>query len=229
MKAFWVSFIPHYISNSIVSAVYSFLGWLQFLSPYRRKLKKQNEAHNISAFRSHQPEILDKNGYIEYQGRYTDMFYGKSTMQRSGCGVIAVFNALSFLSRHSSTSLPDLPFLIQHFAGSGMVLNGHGGTAPGFLQRFLTKQGISNRAATHPEKFASLARESHCLILTMFNDRDDIRRQMHTICITKEKEGYLAHNVAGNGTVVGPYSDFSELMNHMNSGKSKIFYLIGCR
>ena len=160
-------------------------------------------------------------------------------MKTSGCGIFAVYNALSFLTDQSAPP-PDLPGLIRIFESNGMVLNGYGGTAPGAIRKYLSREGIPNKATSNARKFDSLAAESRCLILTLFNDRNDIRRQMHTICVTKQEAAdpsepvpgsprisYTAHNVSGNGTVVGPYPTFPELMKHMNGGKSKIFFMIG--
>lgn len=239
--SYFCGFIPRYVNTTIVSSAYTFMGYLQliwnsparfFLNSVHKPLAAAENTANQTAYRQHIPEIQAKGGFIEDQQHFTDMTYGKGTMQASGCGIFAIYNALSWL-KTSRSAVPDLPQLIHDFEQNGMVLNGFGGTAPRALQKYLTRLGVANQYTSRAGKFNKLAEESSCIILTMFNDRNDIRRQMHTICITRQTAvsdvQYIAHNVYGNGSVVGPCPTFHELMNRMNNGNSKIFFMIGIK
>ena len=88
---------------------------LRFYS--RKKCIDRNFDKNLSAFENHISRIDRDRGFIEDQNLYKDMYYGASTMAESGCGVIAVYNALKALSINEAGSegSPSLPNLISIF------------------------------------------------------------------------------------------------------------------
>ena len=99
------SFIPRRINNRTVIAVYELLRRIQKLAKSRWK---KNLTLNQINFTNHRNVIFKNHGYIEDQNNYTDMAYGKATMQYSGCEVFAVYNASYSLLKHPVMDLPDL-------------------------------------------------------------------------------------------------------------------------
>ncbi len=215
------SFIPQRINNRTIIVFYELLRGIQKLM---RSQWKKNLSINRQNFSNHADAVSRSHGYIEDQNNYTDMVYGKATMQFSGCEVFAVYNALYSLLEHPFMDLPDL---IAHFEKDGMALNGKFGTAPKALKDFMESQGFHVLLSTKEKDFDTLSKAYPSLILTMYNDRNDIRKEIHTVHISKADDMYIAHNVYCNGKTVGPYPSLSVLIQNINGGKAKGISLIG--
>ncbi len=220
---FIFSFIPKRISNGTIVAVYELLRHIQKLIPGRRQ---EHLAINQQAISHHLHVIEKNNGYVEDQNAYIDMPYGKSTMQFSGCEIFAVYNAMRSLLQHP---VMDLPELIFYFEKDGMSLNGKFGTSPKALRDFLKSNGFTAAFTAKEADFAAFAAKYPGLIFTMYNDRNDIRKEIHTIHISKKGSMFTAHNVYCNGKVVGPFTSFDELIQNINGGKAKGISLIGIK
>lgn len=218
---FFFSFIPRRINNKTIITVYEMLRKLQ---KFKKGPWQEHLSANQKAFANHADTILKSNGYIEDQNNYTDMPYGKATMQYSGCEIFAVYNTVYSLLSHPLMSLPEL---ISRFEKDGMALGGKFGTSPKALRDFLESQGFATSFSTKEKDFDTLAAAYPSLIFTMYNDRNDIRKEIHTIHISKNNDKYLAHNVYCNGRTVGPYPTFRELIENINSGKAKGIFLMG--
>ncbi len=213
--------IPHWVSNQTFLAAYHLLGRLQ------RILKKDFSGQmqkNEEAFLTHLDTIRNNKGFIEDQNSYADMSYGKVTMKYAGCEIFATYNAVRSIL--GTCEIP-LPRMISVYEKDGMVFSGRFGTSPKAIQNFLDQQGFRTELITQESKFDELAGHSDSLILTMYNDRDDISKEVHTVNISKEDGQYLAHNVYCNGKVVGPCRTVCELMAQMNNGRVKGISLIG--
>ncbi len=220
---FLFAFIPRRISNKTVIAFYELLRKIQ---KFKKTSWQEHLFINQKAFSSHLNAISKSKGYIEDQNSYTDMPYGKATMQYSGCEIFAVYNAAYSLLAHP---LMDLPELISFFEKDGMALGGKFGTSPKALRDFLESKGFITSFSTMEKDFDTLAAAYPSLIFTMYNDKNDIRKEIHTIHISKSNDQYTAHNVYCNGTMVGPCPSFQELIKSINYGKAKGISLIGIR
>lgn len=220
---FLFSFIPKRINNGTIVAVYELLRRIQKLFPSHWQ---EHLAINQRSVSHHLHVIEKNNGYVEDQNAYTDMPYGKSTMQYSGCEIFAVYNATRSLLQHPIMELPEL---ISCFEKDGMALNGKFGTSFKALRDFLESKGFTTSFTTKEAGFSAFAAEYPGLIFTMYNDRNDIRKEIHTIHISKKGSMFTAHNVYCNGKVVGPFTDFDELMKNINGGKAKGISLIGIK
>lgn len=183
-------------------------------------------SENEKAFFNHKESIERNGGYVEDQNRYLDMFYGKMTMSEAGCAVFATYNALCGLCGSHSQGM-SLSEIIAEYERDGMVLSGRWGTSPKAVRDFFDRQGFKTELVTDEREFDSLAERSESLIFTMYNDKDDISGEIHTVNISKERGGYIAHNVHCNGRIVGPYGGISELTAHIDGGRVKGICLIG--
>lgn len=213
--------IPNRIDNATVVNI------LDLMRRQQKIIKKDFTAHlkaNEDAFRKHTAVIAQNKGFVEDQNSYTDMAYGNATMQYSGCEIFATYNAIhSILGRQSMT----LAKMISEYEKDGMVLSGKFGTAPKAVKDFLDKHGFKTDMTTNEADFENFGKQFQSLILTMYNDKDDISKEVHTVNISKEDGKFVAHNVYCNGKVVGPNATIKELIANMNGGKVKGISLIG--
>ena len=213
--------IPNKIDNSTVVNV------LDLMRKQQKVIKKDFTAHlkkNEDAFKKHTAVIEKNKGFVEDQNSYTDMAYGDATMQFSGCEIFATYNAMhSILGKPTMT----LAKMISEYEKDGMVLSGKFGTAPKAIKDFLDKQGFKTDMTTNEADFDNFGKKYQSLILTMYNDKNDISKEVHTVNISKENGKFVAHNVYCNGKVVGPNATVKELIANMNNGKAKGISLIG--
>lgn len=172
-------------------------------------------------------EISRAPMYIENQHSLSNIPFGKADMAGCGCEVIAVYNAI--LALGGSGKVKSLNELIHVFEKDGMLLNGKFGTSPKALRDFLIRENYDIRYTSSQGKFDEIARASSTCIITFFNDKYDIRKQIHTVCLTKENGKYIAHNLHCNGKVYGPYSSVTEFITSINNHRAKGIYLIGIR
>ncbi len=213
--------IPNKVDNATVVNV------LDLMRKQQKAVKKDYSVHmkkNEEAFQKHAPVITKNKGFVEDQNSYTDMAYGDATMQYSGCEIFATYNAIHSILGKQSMSLAKM---ISEYEKDGMVLSGKFGTAPKAIKDFLDKHGFKTEMTTNEADFDSYGKKFQSLILTMYNDKDDISKEVHTVNISKEGGKYIAHNVYCNGKVVGPNATVKELIANMNGGKAKGISLIG--
>ncbi len=165
--------------------------------------------------------------YIEDQNALTDLKYGKEKIARSGCEILAVYNVL--LDAHQrdpeKRKAPVLSELITAFEHDGMIFSGAFGTHPLALKRYLGSLGFTVRESTKEEEFDALFAESGSSILTFYNDKRDIWREIHTVALTKEGDACFAHNVYGDGRIL-PFFTVSGLLQGLTDGESKGILLL---
>jgi hypothetical protein len=176
----------------------------------------QNDISNVQAYRK---RMAEKPGFrtalIERQADFTDMSLGKSTLDYSGCEVIAVYN---LLLKYSGGDLKvELPDLIEIFEKDGILHAGRFGVSMKSIKKYLEEIGIEVNYTTDEEDFDLLGHFCDHFILTVMNDREDIFRQIHTFYISKDGERLIAHNA---GLRMRYYS-ISEIIGALNGGKAK--------
>lgn len=186
-------------------------------------LLRSNYANNRFAIRNHRESIRRAHGLVEDQKNYTDMKFGKATMAYAGCEVFATGNALRTLTGRQV----NYPKLIERFEKDGMILLGGFGTAPKAIADFFEECGYETNFVSNPVLFDDVAAVSEVMILTLYNNGEDIMQKVHTVCVTREKDGYYGHNVYCDGTVIGPYKRIEQMLSSINSGKAKGISLIG--
>ena len=176
----------------------------------------QNDISNVQAYRK---RMAEKPGFrtaiIERQADFTDMSLGKSTLDYSGCEVIAVYNLL--LKYSDGDFKVELPDLIEIFEKDGILHAGRFGVSRKSIKKYLGEIGIEVNYTTDEEDFDLLGHFCDHFILTVMNDREDIFRQIHTFYISKDGERLIAHNA---GLRMRYYS-ISEIIGALNGGKAK--------
>ena len=205
--------IPGKLKNKTV------VGAIDRLRKIEKLIKRnftQNDISNVQAYRK---RMAEKPGFrtalIERQADFTDMSLGKSTLDYSGCEVIAVYNLL--LKYGGGDLKVELPDLIEIFEKDGILHAGRFGVSMKSIKKYLGEIGIEVNYTTDEEDFDLLGHFCDHFILTVMNDREDIFRQIHTFYISKDGERLIAHNA---GLRMRYYS-ISEIIGALNGGKAK--------
>ena len=217
------AFIPGKINNATVITAF------EVMRKQQRLMKKDFSKHlkkNKEALEAHAADMKKNKGFIEDQSKWTDTSYGESTMQYSGCEIFATFNAIWSMLGKSIMSLPEM---ISEYEKDGMILSGKFGTSPKAISDFLEKHGFKTELVTDEKEFDEVGKRSESLILTMYNDRNDISQEVHTVNISKKDKKFTAHNVYCNGKVLGPFDSVTETIRNINKGKAKGISLIGIK
>jgi len=184
----------------------------------------QNDISNVQAYRKRIAEKPDfRTALIERQADFTDMSLGKSTLDYSGCEVIAVYN---LLLKYSGGELKvELPDLIEIFEKDGILHAGRFGVSPRSIRDYFRGRGVEVNYTEEEGDFDLLGSFCDHFILTVMNDRDDIFRQVHTFYISKEGGRLIAHNA---GLRMRYYS-ISEIIGALKGGKAKGLCLIAVK
>lgn len=233
VKDFWVSFIPKYVSNYIFLSIYYFTS----LVPVPRKIRDQNYKSNIVQLRNMHWDVWTvRSAYIENQNEWSNIMFGAGkhhNMRRSGCEVIATFNVLKALT---GTGSPEsMAELIREYEVRGAALRGEFGVSPRAIEVYFREHGfrVATTDKTDDTSLNMVDRQCQVLIATVYNDGNDITKQVHTVCITKDSgQGYVLHNTYckdKNGTYVAsaPYATLTDAVNHISRYGAKLIYLIG--
>lgn len=213
-------FIPRHIKSDQVIA---FFEWLRKRQRRRNISYQEHYEQNVKNWKNHKNALKRNHGFIEDQQAWEDLSYGSCKLSYNGCEVLAVYNACHALGMEAI----NLCDLIAAFEADGMVYSGKFGTSPVALADYFEKNGYSVCFSVEEGNFENLAIDAKCVILTFYNDRRDIKRQVHTVALTEEHGCFLAHNVYGNGLVLGPFSCIEDFMRQANQGFGKTIALIG--
>ncbi|MBR1472097.1 MAG: hypothetical protein IJ600_10715 [Lachnospiraceae bacterium] len=159
-------------------------------------------------------EAKARHRYIERQPELTDLHYGtasrleqklffggrKLSAAENACEVIAVYNALLALRRGGEQKgrLWSFPALLRYFSAKGICANGVFGTSPKALEHFFEQHGYRTETlrGSRITEEALLGMQQSCgaFILTAFNEGQNPFHMVHTMCISREKDGYHRHN-----------------------------------
>lgn len=174
--------------------------------------------------------------YIENQAEWKKIQFGVGrhhSMSYAGCEIIAAYNAKKALD--SPMSKQYMAELIRTFETRGAALWGAFGTTPTAVAAYFRKNGFSVETAYGEDGLAvdSIGRRHGVITATVYNDKNDITAQIHTVCITRNQDGkYVLHNAYrrdknGCYTESVPYETLQEAVAHISGGEPKLIYLIG--
>lgn len=220
-KPSFLARVPGKVNNRTVIRV------IDRLRKIERVIKRnftQNDVSNAMAYRkriSEKPEF--RTALIERQADFTDMSLGKSTLDYSGCEVIAVFNLLQRFDGGKKSV--DLPELIEIFEKDGILHAGRFGVSPKAICEYLTGLGIEVSSTSDERDFDVLGGFCDHFILTVMNDRENIFKQVHTFYISKEKGNFISHNAG----LRMRYHSVSEVIGALPDGRAKGIFLIGVK
>ncbi len=234
----WRAWIPQWVPNRLVSSV---MGLLGVLHPTSKKCIENNREHNTCLLvqQEHSTQTVsfyEAGKYIENQRFWDKVRFGsRYTISYGGCEIIAVYNAL--LSLGEKLSGRDMVDLITQFERRGAVWAGKLGGAPGAAYSYFRKRGYEVRILYRRKesKVNQMGEEYDTIIVTAYNNKDDIFSRIHTVNFSKEKEGaFFGHNcyrIGRDKTFIsdGPYATLWEGIHRMGSGRSTPICVIGIR
>ena len=231
-KRYFVSFIPRYVSNRIVVRLYQVLSWIKV----PRSVREKNYVHNLKQLREMDRELWKNPSFcIENQAQWENIRFGAGrhhSMCYSGCEIIAVFNARKRL--YGSMAPEELADLIRRFEAKGAALWGEFGTSPLALTRYFKSCGMKVLTSYGKQRSVEeIERESTVMIATVYNDGNDITKQIHTVCITRDVNGgHILHNAyckdtRGRYAESISYPTLREAIIHISGYGAKLLYLIG--
>lgn len=136
------------------------------------------------------------------------------------CEVIAIYNAL--LNLNQNGSYPSFPKLLYYFEKRYTMLSGYFGTSILGLYRYFSENGyraeyFSGKKITK-ENVDRLEKEYDTYVFMSFNDSKNVTNMIHTMCITKEAEGYFIHNAYSNTF----YESLFDAVKNYNSYKDNV-------
>lgn len=238
----WKAFIPRYIPNAVVLWVLHVVSRFSGLS---RKVIRRNQEYNLEKLSNEKISSVDKAVYtpdtfIENQSQWNNLRFGsKYQMSYSGCEVIAAYNALLSLGEKLSPS--ELVGLISFFEGRGAVWKGRFGVSPKAAYQYFKKLGyqVSFSNSKDIAVINKIGEQYDTMIVTVYNDKNDITKQVHTVNVSKDSLGkFHVHNgykvrmdAQGMRTYVsaGPYDTPDAAVKGMARGNAGVLAVIGIK
>ena len=211
-KTHFFSRLPVILPNRIMYAGYTLLSFFSF-----HVGKKVREAHfRENGEKNIDSRIFSTGRYIENQSLWKNVKFGsgkKSSMEYSGCTIIAVYNLLLSLGDKDRNILK----IIDAFEKRGLALKGDFGIAPYYAYRYLKINGYKARYITSKNRnvIDKFGNSFDGFILTFYWDKYNIFNKLHTINISKENGKFVAHNCYhkdsnGKFGAIGPYDSLSD-------------------
>lgn len=188
------SYAITHIPNCCMVKILSLFALVKISKKHREKNQMANRKF-LETAASEKNGFFSPNHFIENQNEWENVRFGRSTMQYSGCEIMAVYNALLDLGNEMTAQ--SLTELISEFERKGAAMRGKWGCSPQSIRKYFVRRGyqVTMTTSSHPDIINALGENSHSVIITAYNDRNDIRDMIHTITITKDSLGsYVLHN-----------------------------------
>lgn len=235
MEKWIAAFIPKYVSNTVLLTLYRFLAVFGVPRFVRRRHFRENCARLGNTNWSF---LNEQNALIENQSEWENIRFGvgrRQSMAYAGCEIIATYNAGKALGGRMSRR--GMAELIEAYEARGAALWGAFGVAPTMITKYFKKNGFMVKTADGADEaaVAEIACGHNVMIATAYNDKNDITAQIHTVCITKKRDGgFVLHNAyqkdeKGRYSESRPYLTFQEAVAHISGREPKLIYLIGLR
>ena len=233
--------IPHYASNLQVIMFFEAFrhnrkgDWF-YIEEYANTMTEEQMEEHYNYNIEHIGDYYHLGQFIEDQAYWESIKYGlgDSNMAYSGCEIIAIVNALTNMGIYLSSE--QFAELIKHFESDGMCYNGQFGTSPVAIYQYLKSEGydVEFTLSTKSRDIEQISNEYPTFIVSAFNNVDNVKDAVHTVCITKEPEGYVVHNgyrKRGEKYIASEaYPTLEEAINHIaEDGNSKVVMIMGVK
>lgn len=228
------SYAVTHIPNCCMVKILSLLSFVKI----SKKQQNENQTANkkiLEAESAKKTGFFTANHFIENQNDWGNVRFGLSDMKYSGCEIMAVYNALLDLGNEMTAQ--SMAELISEFERKGAVLNGKWGCAPRSIYKYLVRRGyrVTMTTCADPDTINTIGKNSNSVIITAYNDRNDIRKMIHTISVTKDNLGnYTLHNAYKriNGRYAAyssdsPIKNLWDVIGVMSQGQAAPICVIG--
>jgi len=227
-----ITHIPNFCMTGILS-----LFTLVRISREQVLANRDSNEKVFAAASSQASGFFSPGSFIENQNEWESVRFGLSTMKYSGCEIMAVYNAL--LDLGNKMTAQNMAELISDFERKGAELSGKWGCSPKSIYKYLSHRGYRVTMTTHTDRDAinAVGRNSDSVIITAYNDRNDIRKMIHTISVTKDRDGnYTLHNAYKriNGRYAAysgnsPVKNLWDVIGIISQGQAAPICIIGIR
>lgn len=181
-----------------------------FLKKYRTTVAEQN--YSVNQHNSETDQMI--NG----QSAYSNYLFGLTTLDRVGCGIIAVYNALRLLGRPKK-----LTNLIREFETNNTetIPFGFFGINPFSMRKYYEAHQIPYRKIFRVKEFDKAKEENGVFVMTFWNDSKNLMKGAHTVtfcCINNQFDVFNRTNgnsesvkfdnagdIIGNGRLICGY------------------------
>lgn len=234
-----VSYAATHIPNCCMVKI---IGLFTLVKISRKRLNENQTANKkiLEAESAKKTGFFSANHFIENQNDWGNVRFGLSDMKYSGCEIMAVYNALLDLGNEMTAQ--SMVELISEFERKGATLSGKWGCAPRSIYKYLVRRGyrVTMTTRANPDTINTIGKNSNSVIITAYNDRNDIRKMIHTISVTKDNFGnYTLHNaykrIAGRYAAYkscgnSPIKSLWDVIGVMSQGQAAPICVIGiCR
>lgn len=234
-----VSYAVTHIPNCCMVKI---IGLFTLVKISRKRLNENQTANKkiLEAESAKKTGFFSANHFIENQNDWGNVLFGLSDMKYSGCEIMAVYNALLDLGNEMTAQ--SMVELISEFERKGATLRGKWGCAPRSIYKYLVRRGyrVTMTTRANPDTINTIGKNSNSVIITAYNDRNDIRKMIHTISVTKDTFGnYILHNAYKriNGKYAAykscensPIKSLWDVIGAMSQGQAAPMCVIGiCR
>ena len=172
-----------------------------------------------------EPTFFVSNQYIENQNKpgWEDVKLGIKDMNYAGCEVMATYNARLALGENMTAK--ELAELISEYEGNGLVLQGGWGVSPKAVYNYFKEREYDVEMVTsrNKEDINAIGDSYDTIIISFFNNQDDIMKEIHTINISKEGNEYICHNAGTSER----YGSLWEAVLKVSGGDAKPISIIG--
>jgi len=192
----------------------------------KNKVIAGNQRENTERFEEHLADVALDGGFIEHQERMQDMKLGAYPLSFCGCETIAVYNAMSHLNPEGGF-FKALPSIITYFEKRGVALAGEFGVDPRSLSSYFDEMGYRTYMTMNQQETLRIIKTTDVYIMTFYNNRKRLSDMIHTVCITKGKDGRLrAHNAGTKES----YLNLQEMIRDLGvKGKAEMICFLGIR
>ena len=227
------SYVITHIPNCCMVKILSLFTFIKVSGKQINENLSANE--KILAASTGKSGFFNPGHFIENQNDWESVRFGLSTMKYSGCEIMAVYNTL--LNLGNKMTAKNMAELISEFEREGAELNGKWGCSPKSIYKYFLRQGYRTVMTTNaaPDVINAVGENNDSIIITAYNDRNDIRKMIHTICVTKDNGGaYTLHNAYKR--INGRYAAYSgnssiknlrDAVNAMSQGQAAPICVIG--
>lgn len=130
---------------------------------------------------------------------------------KNACEVIALYNC--FVALHEGKSPFSFPDLLGQFEKKGILFGGLFGTSmksvarwsgalPGYEVCYFSKRKLQQYLQEIYELPQEETREFSAFIVSFWNKKNNPFKGIHTVCITRSKNGYVIHNLYENNRMI---------------------------
>lgn len=157
-------------------------------SKYRRKVAEKNLSKNRQ---NREPDEM-----INGQNEFTAYSFGLSTLDKVGCGIIAIYNVLRLLGR--TVQFSDLIYEFE-LNCTETIPFGFFGINPFLMKKYFDAHQISYSEIHRMNTLESLKEEGGIYLLTFWNDARKWTKGAHTVALSYTGGKYVVYNRTNSG------------------------------